>query len=188
MQSRQVPRWARRTDRRWTHRLHEQYNDRAIVPKARRTLCTHSISCFIHVALPVHRVKMAMAFNMTEGVTWMYGPHYLPDGASYDMITPSQHSILESRYGLIAFIRHYDKPGIWAGPTCTRQCRHALARTRSIPPDRHTPSDRQVPFARRGTSRLTRYTMSDRRGLTRQESYLHGRCSGEAPGHLRDGC
>ena len=31
---------------------------------------------------------------------------------------------------------------------------------------------------------LTRYTLSDRRGLTRQESYFHGGCSGEAPGAL----
>ena len=116
----------------------------------------------------------------------MYGPHYLPACVNEEhyILTPDQHSVLERRYGLIAVVRRYDTPGICVGPTCTRQCRHALARTRPIPSDRHTPSDRQVPFARRGTSRLTRYTMSDRRGLTRQESYLHGRCSGEAPGAL----
>ena len=116
----------------------------------------------------------------------MYGPHYLPAEMNDELylLTPDQHSRLEIRYGLIAVFRRYDTPGICVGPTCTRQCRHALARTRPIPSDRHTPSDRQVPFARRGTSRLTRYTMSDRRGLTRQESYLHGRCSGEAPGEV----
>jgi len=131
-----------------------------------------------------------MGLIITEGVTLMFGPHYLPADLNDELywLTPDQLSRLEIRYGLIATLRRYDTAGICVGPTCTRQCRHALARTRPIPSDRHTPSDRQVPFARRGTSRLTRYTMSDRRGLTRQESYLHGRCSGEAPGHLRDGC
>ena len=144
MQSRQGPRRARRTDRRWTHRLHEQYNDRAIVHKARRTLCTHSISRFIHVALPVHRVKMAMAFNMTEGVTWMYGPHYLPAGITDEhfILTRTQKWVFCARYHISYVIRSYSTPGICVGPTCTRQCRHALARTRSLPPDRHTPSDR----------------------------------------------
>ena len=125
-----------------------------------------------------------MVFHMTEGVTWQYGPHYLPDGANKWSLTPAELTRLYECFGIIAFVRHYDKPGIWAGPTCTRQCRHALARTRSTPSDRHTPSDRQVPFGRRGTSRLTRYTLSDRRGLSRQETYFHGGCSGEAPGAL----
>ena len=117
----------------------------------------------------------------------MWGPHYFPDHCGdleHLVLTPHQQSKIERRFGIIADIRRFDPLGICVGPTCTRQCRHALARTRPIPSDRHTPSDRQVPFARRGTSRLTRYTMSDRRGLTRQESYLHGRCSGEAPGEV----
>ena len=114
---------------------------------------------------------------MTEG-RWVYGP--LPVSDDHGDLTPlsftaHQQSEIERVFGVSAVIRHYDRLGIWVGPPCTRQCRYALARTRSIPPDRHTASDRRGPFARRGTSRLTRYNMSDRRGLGR---------SGEAPGAL----
>ena len=128
-----------------------------------------------------------MAFHITEGVRWLYGPVGFPHhrGDLEDLvISPRQQSEIERQFGIIAVIKRYDSVGICAGPTYTRQCRHALARTRSTPSDRHTPSDRQVPFGRRGTSRLTRYTLSDRRGLRRQEIYFHGGCSGEAPGAL----
>ena len=120
-----------------------------------------------------------MGFRITEGVRWLYGPVGFPhySGDLKDLVlSPHPQSEIERQFGIIAVITHYDSVGICARPTYTRQCRHALARTRSTPSDRHTPSDRQVPFARRGTSRLTRYTLSDR--------YFHGGCSGEAPGAL----
>ena len=44
----------------------------------------------------MHRVRMAMATNFTEGVRWLYGP-----------------------VGIIAVIRRYDSVGICAGPTYT---------------------------------------------------------------------
>ena len=127
-----------------------------------------------------------MAFGMIEG-RWVYGPLGFSD-AHGDLtpvpFTAHQQSVMANEFGVIAVTRLYEQLGIWVGPPCTRQCRHALARTRSLPPDRHTPSDRRGPFARRGTSRLTRYNMSDRRGLTRHVAYFHGGCSGEAPGGL----
>ena len=123
---------------------------------------------------------------MTEG-RWVYGP--LPVSDDHGDLTPlsftaHQQSEIERVFGAIAVIRHYDRLGIWVGPPCTRQCRHALARTRSLPPDRHTPSDRRGPFARRGTSRLKRYNMSDLRGLTRHVGHFHAGCSGEPPAAL----
>ena len=132
----------------------------------------------------MHPAKMA--FGMIEG-RWMFGPLSFSDGNGDLTLMPftaHQQSVMERRFRVIAVTRIYDRLGIWAGPPCTRQCRHALARTRSLPPDRHTPSDRRGPFARRGTSRLTRYNMSDRRGLTRHVGHFHVGCSGEAPGAL----
>ena len=122
---------------------------------------------------------------MTEG-KWVYGPLPASDYVRHNLplLLTFHQKMTIKRLGVSAVIRRYDALGICAGPTCTRQCRHALARTRSIPPDRHTASDRRGPFARRGTSRLTRYNMSDRRGLTRHVGYFHGGCSGEAPGAL----
>ena len=127
-----------------------------------------------------------MALAMTEG-RWVYGP--LPVSDHHGDRTPlsltdHQHREIERVFGAIAVIRHYDRLGIWVGPPCTRQCRHAFARTRPLPPDRHTPSDRRGPFARRGTSRLKRYNMSDLRGLTRHVGHFHAGCSGEAPAAL----
>ena len=136
----------------------------------------------------MHRAKMA--FGMIEG-RWVYGPLSFSD--NHGDLTPlsftaHQQSEIERVFGAIAVIRHYDRLGIWVGPPCTRQCRYALARTRSIPPDRHSTSDRRGPFARRGTSRLTRYKMSDRRGLTRHVVSFTEAVVEKHRGHLRDGC
>ena len=130
-----------------------------------------------------------MAFGIIDG-RWVYGPFpfqdHHGDGTPLSL-TGHQESEIERLFGVAAVIRYYDRFGIWVGPPCTRPCRYALARTRPIPPDRHTASDRRGPFALRGTSRLTRYNMSDRRGLTRHVGYFHGGCSGEAPVTLAGG-
>ena len=131
-----------------------------------------------------------MAYGMTEG-RWVYGPLPVSDG--HGDLTPlsftaHQQSEIERVFGATAAIRHYDRLGIWVVPPCTRQCRYALARTTYIPPDRDTTSDRRGPFARRGTSRLTRYNMSDRRGLTRHVVIFTEAVVEKHRGHLRDGC
>lgn len=132
----------------------------------------------------MHRAKMA--FSMIEG-RWVYGPLRFTDGhgdLSPVCFTASQKISLMRKFQVRAVTRLLDTQGIWVGPPCTRQCRHAFARTRPLPPDRHTPSDRRGPFARRCTSRLKRYNMSDLRGLTRHVGHFHAGCSGEAPAAL----
>ena len=134
-----------------------------------------------------------MAFSMIEG-RWVYGPLGFTDGHG-DLkpvsFTASQQIVLMRRFRVIGVTRLLANPGIWVGPPCTRQCRHAFARTRPLPPDRHTPSDRRGPFAQRGTSRLKRYNMSDLRGLTRHVGHfsrgLQWRTTGGTYGMAGDG-
>ena len=63
-----------------------------------------------------------MAFHITEGVRWLYGPvgfpHYRGDLEDL-VLSPRTQSEIERKLGIIAVIKPYDSVGICAGPTYT---------------------------------------------------------------------
>ena len=128
-----------------------------------------------------------MAFHMTEGVRWLYGPvgcphqrgdleHLVLTPISRAQSTENSECVQSSgatlHWAFVQGQRARDNAGM-------RRLGRGLSRPIDIPRliDKFRLLDEAQPL-------LTRYTLSDRRGLTRQESYFHGRCSGEAPGAL----
>ena len=145
MPSHQDPSWARRTDQRGKPPLSNVIAV-AIFAQGRKSQIK-----WMRIMLSVHRPARKM-----------YGPVSMPEPSCY--LTDRQHHTLYTRHQLTATIKYSIQCGIWVWSPCTRQCRHALARTRCIPSDRHIPTARRCPSARRCTSRRMSNNQSDRPG------------------------
>ena len=64
---------------------------------------------------------------LTVGTQTLYGPLSIEDESLVPRLTHGQLKDIYERYkGAIAIIRRHREWGIWAGSTCTRQCRHAF--------------------------------------------------------------
>ena len=64
---------------------------------------------------------------LTVGTTKLYGPLSIEDESFVPRLTHGQLKDIYERYkGAIAIIRRHREWGIWAGSTCTRECRHAF--------------------------------------------------------------
>ena len=72
----------------------------------------------------MHRANMD---RLTVGTKKLYGPLSIEDESFDPRLTHWQLMGIYERYkGAIAVIRHHHEWGIWAGSTCTRECRHAF--------------------------------------------------------------
>ena len=57
----------------------------------------------------------------------LYGPLCIEDESSNPRLTQWQCMEIYERFeGAMAVIRHHHEWGIWAGSTCTRECRNAF--------------------------------------------------------------
>ena len=64
---------------------------------------------------------------LTVAAKTLYGPLSIEDESLVPRLTHGQLKDIYERYkGAIAIIRRHREWGIWAGSTCTRQCRHAF--------------------------------------------------------------
>ena len=72
----------------------------------------------------MHRANMDC---LTVGTKKLYGPLSIEDESLVPRLTHGQLKDIYERYkGAIAIIRRHRVSGIWAGSTCTKQCRHAF--------------------------------------------------------------
>ena len=101
---------------------------------------------------------------VTVGTKKVFGPLSIEDEYTVQRLTRSQLKyIYENFNGVIALMVSGSRWGIWQSQRARDNVGMLLfARTTPTPSDRHIPSARPGPFVRRGTSRLTRYSMSDR--------------------------
>ena len=130
-----------------------------------------------------------MAF-VTIGTKKLYGPLSMDDEFTVERLTQGQIKyIYENFNGVVALMVSDNRCGLWQSQRARDNVGMLPFAWRTpTPSHRHIPSARPGPFARRGTSRLTRYKLSDRRGLTRHVVIFTEAVVEKHRGHLREGC